>query len=443
MAIHKLSAAKIARLNTKGMYGDGGGLWLQVTNDGAGKSWLFRWTDRETGKGRVMGLGPVYKVDLAEARELAKAQWKLIEEGQDPVATRAATQVDHVHKRRLAKTVNQVVDEYLTAKMVGRSKWTQAGAHRYMNIIRQAVGELPIKSIDTKIVLDTIGLREAWYKNNPKAVSLLTRLNGLFSYAIANGYYTKAHPTRWKDHLEHILQASGDVHKVTHHPSLPYQEMGRFMAALRSNTDQSIRKTGRPVLSLLIDFLCLNGAPRVSEARLATWDQIDRLNLIWSVPMDGHKTGKITGQPLLRPITGPMLSVLDEMERRYPNHAPNDLIFPSWHKGLNGGTRAYNLTSVNDFLTVTLKWPGHITIHGFRNTFTDWCRANAYPDELYDLQLGHVVGGKVQRAYRRDPLLNERRPMMDAWGDYCARLSPKPVDGTNIESLAEHKRKAS
>ena len=36
MAIHKLSAARIAKLTTNGMYGDGGNLWLCVTNNGAG-----------------------------------------------------------------------------------------------------------------------------------------------------------------------------------------------------------------------------------------------------------------------------------------------------------------------------------------------------------------------------------------------------------------------
>jgi hypothetical protein len=88
VAIHKLSAAKIAKLNANGMYGDGGNLWLQVTNNGVGKSWIFRWTERGTGRERNMGLGPLHTVDLDRARELAKGYRLMLLEGKDPKAER-------------------------------------------------------------------------------------------------------------------------------------------------------------------------------------------------------------------------------------------------------------------------------------------------------------------------------------------------------------------
>jgi hypothetical protein len=52
--------------------GDGGNLWVSVTNDGAGKSWVFRWTVPGARRERMMGLGPVHTVDLDEAREKAR-----------------------------------------------------------------------------------------------------------------------------------------------------------------------------------------------------------------------------------------------------------------------------------------------------------------------------------------------------------------------------------
>jgi hypothetical protein len=33
--------------------------------------------------------------------------------------------------------------------------------------------------------------------------------------------------------------------------------------------------------------------------------------------------------------------------------------------------------------------------------------------------LGHVVGSKVTRAYKRGDLLAERRALLDAWADYA------------------------
>ena len=70
----KLTTLSVRNAKTKGLYGDGGGLFLQVGATG-GKSWVFRW--KQDGKQRVMGLGPVHTLSLAEARDKALACRKL------------------------------------------------------------------------------------------------------------------------------------------------------------------------------------------------------------------------------------------------------------------------------------------------------------------------------------------------------------------------------
>ena len=69
LELAKLSALKASRITKAGRYGDGGGLWLQVSGQGA-KSWLFRFSIR--GKARQMGLGPFSTISLGEAREAAR-----------------------------------------------------------------------------------------------------------------------------------------------------------------------------------------------------------------------------------------------------------------------------------------------------------------------------------------------------------------------------------
>lgn len=63
--IGRLSAAAVSKVKAKGMYADGGGLYLQVTESGA-KSWIFRFM--LNGRAREMGLGPVHAIGLADAR---------------------------------------------------------------------------------------------------------------------------------------------------------------------------------------------------------------------------------------------------------------------------------------------------------------------------------------------------------------------------------------
>ena len=55
-AVNKLTAADVKSKTERGLYGDGNGLWLQVSKWGT-KSWIFRYM--LDGKARSMGLGPV------------------------------------------------------------------------------------------------------------------------------------------------------------------------------------------------------------------------------------------------------------------------------------------------------------------------------------------------------------------------------------------------
>src|SRR6516164_8639183 len=102
------------------MYGDGGGLWLQITNHGAGRSWLFRWTDRLSGKERVLGLGPLHTVDIEMARDTARKYRLMLREGKDPQAERAGIKLDAEIAEGRAKTVRQVYDDWFKAKIAGK-----------------------------------------------------------------------------------------------------------------------------------------------------------------------------------------------------------------------------------------------------------------------------------------------------------------------------------
>jgi hypothetical protein len=83
--IGKLTAVKVRQARRRGYYGDGGGLFLQVSTKGA-KSWVFRF--KLGTRLRVMGLGPLQTVSLAEARDRARECRKLRLAGVDPIEAR-------------------------------------------------------------------------------------------------------------------------------------------------------------------------------------------------------------------------------------------------------------------------------------------------------------------------------------------------------------------
>src|SRR5262249_38400350 len=63
--IERLSRSDIKKARAPGLYPDGNGLYLQVTERGT-KSWVLLYKYRK--RRRKMGLGPLRLVDLAEAR---------------------------------------------------------------------------------------------------------------------------------------------------------------------------------------------------------------------------------------------------------------------------------------------------------------------------------------------------------------------------------------
>jgi integrase len=61
---------------------------------------------------------------------------------------------------------------------------------------------------------------------------------------------------------------------------------------------------------------------------------------------------------------------------------------------------------------------GDITVHGFRSTFRDWAAEQThYQNHVVEMALAHTIGDKVEAAYRRGDLLQQRRVLMQDWAD--------------------------
>jgi len=68
-----------------------------------------------------------------------------------------------------------------------------------------------------------------------------------------------------------------------------------------------------------------------------------------------------------------------------------------------------------------------ITVHGFRSTFRDWAaERTSFPNHVVEMALAHVVGNKVEAAYRRGDLFDKRRRLMSDWAKYCMSNNSSP-----------------
>jgi hypothetical protein len=92
--------AKQVEYAEPGRYGDGGGLWLEVSTSGA-RHWTLRY--QINGRARWMGLGSAKVVMLADARERARLARLALLDGIDPLEARRAQRAEQ--RRAQAATI--------------------------------------------------------------------------------------------------------------------------------------------------------------------------------------------------------------------------------------------------------------------------------------------------------------------------------------------------
>jgi len=402
----KLDARTVATRTEPGYYGDGGGLWLQISKSGT-KSWVFRF--KLNRRAREMGLGPLHTITLAEARKKARDARKLVLDGIDPIERKQAEKVTQALAMARSKTFDDCARAYIDSHKAG---WRNAKhGDQWTNTLNTyagpVFGSLPVAEIDTSLVMRC--LESMWTEKPETASRLRGRIEAVLSWATVHGYRVGDNPARWRGHLDKLLPKRAKVAKVEHHPALPYQQMGAFMKALRAQDGTAARALELTILT----------AARTSEVINATWQEFDLEAALWIIPADrmkAHKEHRV-------PLSPAALTLLETMKKE----AVGDYVFP----GVRHGKSLSNMA----MLTLLKRMKrSDLTVHGFRSTFRDWAaETTAYPREVAEMALAHTVGDKVEAAYRRGDLFAKRVRIMEDWASYC-ELPPQgaeivPING--------------
>jgi len=393
----RLSALAVSRARTKGLYHDGGGLYLQVTASGA-RSWIYRYSLH--GRAREMGLGSLRDISLAYARIKVAEFRRQRADGIDPIEKRRAEH--HGAKLEAAKSITfqECAEAYIEANKSGWgnpkhvAQWS-ASLEKYAYPV---FGTLSVQAIDTALVMKV--LEPIWTTKTETASRVRGRIESVLDWARARGYREGENPACWRGHIENLLPARSRVRTIQHHPALPYEEIGAFVRSLAGQEGLAAKA---------LEFLILTAA-RTGEAVGARWDEIDMDKAVWIVPAHRIKARREHRVPL-SPRAMAILRDLNKTRR-------GEFVF-----AVSDGQRPLS----NMALLSLLKRMGRhdLTTHGFRSTFRDWAaeRTN-YPREVAEMALAHAVGDKVEAAYRRGDLFQKRRRIMDDWARYCGTVKP-------------------
>ena len=385
-AMNRLSARAVATLGV-GKYADGAGLWLHKRENGGGQ-WFLRYTIH--GRRREMGLGSCLEVTLKEAREAAAEYRAQVRSHKDPIKERDRVRRESAHNRNLLKDMAEDAFEARKAELKG-----DGAAGRWFSPLEQHVlpklGKTPVTEINQRDVRDV--LAPIWHTKAETALKAMSRLRIVLQHAAALG-------------LEVDLQATEKArallgqqrHKPTNIPATAWKDVPAFYATLNEGT----------VTQLALRLLILTGA-RSGPLRTIREDQID--GDVWTIPADAMKGRRDKTSDFRIPLSTEALRVI-ALARA---HAREGFLFPSTRKGV-----------ISD-MTMGMymqRRKMEARPHGFRSSLRDWLAEETdAPYEVAETMLGHIVGGSVERAYRRTDYLEQRRKLMERWADFIGRTT--------------------
>ena len=369
------------------------GLTLHPSSTKGRGKWVLRYVSPVTQKRRNAGLGSYPEIGIAEAAKLAQTMREQLSAGDDPLELKKAETTKIV-----IPTFEEAARKVHTELLPG---WrNKKHARQWISTLEQhvfpAMGTVPLDAITPANVADV--LRPSWMTIPETSGRVKQRIHKVMQWAWDHGFCS-ANPV---DVVDHLLpqQVSASI-RTEHQPAMPWKVIPLYIAS-RVYTEDRYNVT-RGLLLFVILTACRSG-----EARAMEWCEIDFKRKIWTIPPSRMKGGVRHRVPLSQQAIG----LLEQMRGLHEM-----LVFPSPRKQTVLSDMV--LTSFLRKTKAISDTQGRFAVaHGFRSSFRDWCSEQRYPHDLAERALAHTIRNKSEAAYHRTDLLNERRPMMQAWADY-------------------------
>jgi integrase len=382
----------------------GGGLYLHVRSP-VSRSWLAILTERgkrfEITIGAAAGPGKP-GLSLDDARTKADELKALRDAGQLAESRKPQPEPEAEAPPKV-RTFKVVADEWFDKKFNTAAPKTIRDAQ---SLIKRFAGDLMPMEMATITKKQVIAVLEPVYKSSHRNASdLQIKLKTIFGYAIAIDDHPGPNPAS-SEVLPHVLPTKGPA--VEHHESVPWKDLPGVMRVTRTKNRPAAR-------ALEFATLCAVRPTECRGARVQEFDLADEEKPVWTVPAARMKVKFIKDKkgkeipapdhqvPLSRQAVALLRAVIPA------DAAPDALVFfETEGKMLGHNTMNHTLQRITDG-----------TAHGMRSSFSTWREeATTFPERLAEAALAHVYKTESESAYNRSDLLEQRRPLMQAWADY-------------------------
>lgn len=356
---------------------DGDGLSARVTPSGT-ISFQFRY--RWDGKPVRLTVGRYPSTSLKEARIIVGEMRSFYSKGINPKV--------YFTQDNSELTLKDCLDQWWEKYVSGLKPNTRS---LYKSVVYNTMytefKDVPIANIPVSLWVRFFDKQEKI--NSKKARVLLVQLRSVVNWCISRQLIPSCEMTKLS--VKNIGKKPDVGHRV-----LTYSELAKIWLALENSQITSSNKW-------LHQLLLLWGA-RLSELRLATADEFNMRDLIWTTPVAHSKMGNVIRRPVF-------LHVKPYIERLL--NMGNHVLFPG--QVLD---KPIDLSSANTYMRKLRKGivvPGWRT-HDFRRSLVTNLSSEGIMPHVLEKMLGHELGG-VMAVYNKHDWIEDQRKGYELYAD--------------------------
>lgn len=371
---------------------DGNGLFLRIMPSG-NKIWLFNYVKPSDQKRTNLKIGIYPEFSLAQARSKREEYRALLAQGIDP---QEKIKVDEqTISNRLENVFFTVAQKWKEKKAAEIEPLTLKKNWRRLEIyVFPHLADIPVSEIVPSLVIQKLEPLNQQGKGDTLKRTIRL-INEILNYAVNYGLIPFNPCTN--------VNAVFNFGKNEHNPTIRPEELPTLLSKIQNSKLTLFTRC-------LIKFQLLT-LTRPIEASSAEWSEIDFKKKTWTIPAEKMKTRKTHIVPLSTQTLN-VLNVIKEFtgNDKYIFQSPRTIDKPM------------NSQTVNKAL-IDIGYKNKLTGHGLRaigSTYLNEYEPMISPD-IIEACLSHGIKDQVRRAYNRSDYLEQRKPIMQLWGDFVEK----------------------
>lgn len=370
------------------------GLFLHVGVAGR-KYWRFRYTNSD-GKRSWHTIGEYPAMSIDEARNAIPELQRRADAGlpfvDEPKAVEEVDEIEDLFSTVAAEWADYNDTRSITAagKQKARSCLMRYVMPHFENIRMSEITPPMVLSLLEGIALD----------DKPRVVSMAKSIiSNIFRYAAVRGIVMYDPCT--------MLKGAIMPKQATHYRSIREpKELAPLLSAINGYHSKLVR------LALTFQIYSM---VRHGEMRAAEWTELDMERREWRIPSSKMKKRR----EHIVPLTDQLIAIIDAMR---PINGDAKYIFAS--------PRTRGILSDSPFEDMLRKigYRDQVTPHGFRSTASTILNEHGYDRDWIERQLAHVEESSVRGIYNYADYLDDRRKMLQWYGDFLDELRGEPMN---------------